>query len=147
MRVGSIRSYSVPNSTLKNRQVNFGLIDKDSETEVLGILSRVAGRRKEEKTDLLRMHKAVTLYAKGGNLHAKINPGYEKVYNLLNYKNFDKPNYLVDLEEQDQFDDFYRRLTFIDDDRAGIKVSDGCTIESKSSWEEDLESGFGLKTW
>lgn len=126
MRISPLTAYTGANLQPQNKNVSFGLI-QDERTENLLPAT-------EKQKNYLRKHDAVTIKSEGSNVKAEINKGFEKVYNLLNYKNSDKPNYLVGLEEEEQFGDFYRRLQFCDDDRNDVKPLDlGTSSRSKES--------------
>lgn len=146
MRVNPIYAYNRFIPAQKNKQVSFGLIENEENTK--RVLPKNSDYRIPFDTQwqYLKDHDAVTVTSEGNKAWARINAGFEKMYNLLNYENLDKPNYLVDLEDQDQFDSFYRRLTFIDNDRQGIKVSGGCFIDdNESAYDRATKDGFGVK--
>ncbi len=151
MRVNPIYTYNRFISAPKNKQVSFGLIENEENTK--RVLPKNSDYRIpfDKQWQCLKDHDAVTVTSEGNKAWARINPGFDDMYDFLAGKGFIKRNYLTNLEGQDRFDSFYYTLQSIDYDRkyphgSGIDCG-GCTVESKSSWEEDLESGFGVKIW
>jgi hypothetical protein len=149
MRVNPIRSYNGLNSAPRNKQVSFGLIENEENTK--RVLPKNSGYRIpfDKQWEYLKNHDAITVTSNGDRAWARINPGFEKMYNFLAGGNFTEINYLIDLEKQGEFDSFYRMLNRVDNSRNGVKrASNGVagSIE-KSAFDEATEGGFGVKVW
>ncbi len=149
MRVNPIRSYNGLNSAPRNKQVSFGLIENEENTK--RVLPKKSDYRIPFDTQWkhLQEHPAVTVTSEGDKAWARINPGFESTYGLLDIDDFTKTSYLVDLQEQDQFDSFYHALEFCDAKKIGAQSSSDSTSRygEKTAFDEATEGGFGVKVW
>ncbi|GBF23143.1 hypothetical protein tpqmel_0547 [Candidatus Gastranaerophilus sp. (ex Termes propinquus)] len=147
MKINPIGVYTGAGLQPKNN-VNFGLVENEENTRrVLPKNPDYCGWKFESVFHRLKQHDAVTVTSEGNKAWANINKGFEDLYSLLSEKCrlTGKSSYLIDLEDQEQFDSFFDRLMYCDTERKNPTdfSNAGKTREPEKSILDKLEdSGF-----